>query len=274
MGICVYLNVPYNDIVAVMPFLVVGECDRSRKWVETVTLSAVGTDNMFLMVAAVRRTSRKLPGTFRVFEYTYVVPMTTVSVAAHKRMGECMAEAAVSILITALTDVSDAVEVHDRSRNGTGDWSTVGTNFLSSDVLLRYWRNHDDPGRPNLLRLHCCCDRAHLHLPGGRGIGAMWDSGSKRQYYVYRSPSSPPFSPSSHDGRSSRATRSFCVRPCRKTRRRARPPLPGVHTIDCIREGAESGVRTVRTCQILQSRLAPVERNDASRRCARDCKVL
>ncbi|GMT27500.1 hypothetical protein PFISCL1PPCAC_18797, partial [Pristionchus fissidentatus] len=68
MGMCVYLGVPYNDIVAVMPFLVV----------------AVGTDNMFLMVAAVRRTSRAL--------------------SVEDRMGECMADAAVSILITALTD--------------------------------------------------------------------------------------------------------------------------------------------------------------------------
>ncbi|KAK5985451.1 SSD domain-containing protein, partial [Trichostrongylus colubriformis] len=68
MGGLVLLNVQYNDIVAVMPFLVV----------------AVGTDNMFLMVAAVKRTSRVLP--------------------VEQRIGECMADAAVSILITALTD--------------------------------------------------------------------------------------------------------------------------------------------------------------------------
>uniref|UniRef100_A0A158P9T4 SSD domain-containing protein n=1 Tax=Angiostrongylus cantonensis TaxID=6313 RepID=A0A158P9T4_ANGCA len=68
MGGLILLNVQYNDIVAVMPFLVV----------------AVGTDNMFLMVAAVKRTSRALP--------------------LEKRIGECMSDAAVSILITALTD--------------------------------------------------------------------------------------------------------------------------------------------------------------------------
>ncbi|KAK6029709.1 patched family protein [Ostertagia ostertagi] len=49
-----------------------------------VTIKAVGTDNMFLMVAAVKRTSRVLP--------------------VEERIGECMADAAVSILITALTD--------------------------------------------------------------------------------------------------------------------------------------------------------------------------
>ncbi|GMS98574.1 hypothetical protein PENTCL1PPCAC_20749 [Pristionchus entomophagus] len=68
IGMLLLCGFPYNDIVAVMPFLVV----------------AVGTDNMFLMVAAVRRTSRTLP--------------------YEERMAECMAEAAVSILITALTD--------------------------------------------------------------------------------------------------------------------------------------------------------------------------
>ncbi|VDM59007.1 unnamed protein product [Angiostrongylus costaricensis] len=68
MGGLILLDVQYNDIVAVMPFLVV----------------AVGTDNMFLMVAAVKRTSRALP--------------------LEKRIGECMSDAAVSILITALTD--------------------------------------------------------------------------------------------------------------------------------------------------------------------------
>ncbi|CAJ0927310.1 unnamed protein product, partial [Mesorhabditis belari] len=62
------LGVPYNDIVAVMPFLVV----------------AVGVDNMFLMVSAVRRTPR--------------------THTTGQRMGECLSDAAVSILITALTD--------------------------------------------------------------------------------------------------------------------------------------------------------------------------
>ncbi|PIO67990.1 patched family protein [Teladorsagia circumcincta] len=59
---------PYSEIVAVMPFLVV----------------AVGIDNMFLMIAAIRRTSRCLPVT--------------------ERMAECMSDAAVAILITATTD--------------------------------------------------------------------------------------------------------------------------------------------------------------------------
>lgn len=52
-----------------MPFLVV----------------AVGTDNMFLMVAALRHTNRAHP-----------VP---------RRIGECMSDAAISIFITSLTDV-------------------------------------------------------------------------------------------------------------------------------------------------------------------------
>ncbi|EYC33036.1 hypothetical protein Y032_0002g571 [Ancylostoma ceylanicum] len=68
MGGLILLDVQYNDIVAVMPFLVV----------------AVGTDNMFLMVAAVKRTCR--------------------AATVEQRIGECMADAAVSILITALTD--------------------------------------------------------------------------------------------------------------------------------------------------------------------------
>ncbi|CAJ0930048.1 unnamed protein product, partial [Mesorhabditis belari] len=68
VGGLVLLGVPYTDIVAVMPFLVV----------------AVGTDNMFLMVACVRRTNR--------------------SWTVEQRIGECMSDAAVSISITALTD--------------------------------------------------------------------------------------------------------------------------------------------------------------------------
>ncbi|CAD6190998.1 unnamed protein product [Caenorhabditis auriculariae] len=69
IGSLALLGMPYNDIVGVMPFLVV----------------AVGTDNMFLMVSAVRRTSRTLP--------------------AKERMSECLSDAAVSILITSSTDV-------------------------------------------------------------------------------------------------------------------------------------------------------------------------
>lgn len=68
MGMLTYLGIQYNDIIAVMPFLVV----------------AVGTDNMFLMVASLKRTDRNLP--------------------YEQRIAECMSDAAVSILITALTD--------------------------------------------------------------------------------------------------------------------------------------------------------------------------
>ncbi|CAI2320191.1 unnamed protein product [Caenorhabditis sp. 36 PRJEB53466] len=68
MGLLIYLDIQYNDIIAVMPFLVV----------------AVGTDNMFLMVASLKRTDRNL-------KYD-------------QRIAECMADAAVSILITAMTD--------------------------------------------------------------------------------------------------------------------------------------------------------------------------
>lgn len=68
MGMLTYMGIQYNDIIAVMPFLVV----------------AVGTDNMFLMVASLKRTDRNL--------------------RYDKRIAECMSDAAVSILITALTD--------------------------------------------------------------------------------------------------------------------------------------------------------------------------
>uniref|UniRef100_A0A0N5AM40 SSD domain-containing protein n=1 Tax=Syphacia muris TaxID=451379 RepID=A0A0N5AM40_9BILA len=68
VGLANFLGLPYNDIVAVMPFLVV----------------AVGTDNMFLMVAALRHTNR-----------AHSVP---------RRIGECMSDAAISIFITSLTD--------------------------------------------------------------------------------------------------------------------------------------------------------------------------
>ena len=61
-------GVLYNDIVGVMPFLIV----------------AVGTDNMFLMVAALRRTNRLHSPEIRV--------------------GECMGDAAISMFITSLTD--------------------------------------------------------------------------------------------------------------------------------------------------------------------------
>ncbi|KAI6217302.1 SSD domain-containing protein [Aphelenchoides besseyi] len=68
IGMLNLIGTPYNDVVGVMPFLVV----------------AVGVDNMFLMVAAVRRTNR-----------------------AHRpadRIGECMSDAAISMFITSLTD--------------------------------------------------------------------------------------------------------------------------------------------------------------------------
>ncbi|KAE9554031.1 hypothetical protein FO519_002791 [Halicephalobus sp. NKZ332] len=61
-------GVLYNDIVGVMPFLIV----------------AVGVDNMFLMVAALRRTNRAHP--------------------AEMRVGEAMSDAAISMFITSLTD--------------------------------------------------------------------------------------------------------------------------------------------------------------------------
>lgn len=47
-------------------------------------ISAVGVDNMFLMIAALRRTNR--------------------AHSATRRMGEAMSDAATSMLITALTD--------------------------------------------------------------------------------------------------------------------------------------------------------------------------
>ncbi|KAH7669895.1 Protein PTR-2, partial [Aphelenchoides avenae] len=62
------IGFPYNDIVGVMPFLVV----------------AVGTDNMFLMVASIRGTNRGHPWDLRI--------------------GECVSDAAISMFITALTD--------------------------------------------------------------------------------------------------------------------------------------------------------------------------
>uniref|UniRef100_A0A0N5BIX9 SSD domain-containing protein n=1 Tax=Strongyloides papillosus TaxID=174720 RepID=A0A0N5BIX9_STREA len=58
----------YSDIVGVMPFLIV----------------AVGVDNMFLMLAAIKRTPRTQD--------------------TEERMGECLSEAAVSMLITSFTD--------------------------------------------------------------------------------------------------------------------------------------------------------------------------
>ncbi|KAI6233026.1 SSD domain-containing protein [Aphelenchoides fujianensis] len=68
IGMLNLIGIPYNDVVGVMPFLVV----------------AVGVDNMFLMVAAVRRTNR--------------------AHLAEERIGECMSDAAISMFITSLTD--------------------------------------------------------------------------------------------------------------------------------------------------------------------------
>ncbi len=57
----------------------------SPGWSKSLVLfSAVGTDNMFLMVAALRRTNRANP--------------------VEQRIGNALADAAISILITALTD--------------------------------------------------------------------------------------------------------------------------------------------------------------------------
>lgn len=58
----------YSDIVGVMPFLIV----------------AVGVDNMFLMLASIKRTPKTQP--------------------TEERMGECLSDAAVSMLITSFTD--------------------------------------------------------------------------------------------------------------------------------------------------------------------------
>uniref|UniRef100_A0AC34QKR6 SSD domain-containing protein n=1 Tax=Panagrolaimus sp. JU765 TaxID=591449 RepID=A0AC34QKR6_9BILA len=68
IGLLSMAGFPYNDIVGVMPFLIV----------------AVGVDNMFLMVAALRRTNRLHPPDIR--------------------LGECMSDAAISMFITSLTD--------------------------------------------------------------------------------------------------------------------------------------------------------------------------
>uniref|UniRef100_A0AC35G9P6 SSD domain-containing protein n=1 Tax=Panagrolaimus sp. PS1159 TaxID=55785 RepID=A0AC35G9P6_9BILA len=68
IGALCFMGVPFTDIVGVMPFLVV----------------PVGTNNMFLMVATVRRTNRAFP--------------------AEIRVGECMSDAAISVFITSLTD--------------------------------------------------------------------------------------------------------------------------------------------------------------------------
>uniref|UniRef100_A0AC35TW28 SSD domain-containing protein n=1 Tax=Rhabditophanes sp. KR3021 TaxID=114890 RepID=A0AC35TW28_9BILA len=58
----------YSDIVGVMPFLIV----------------AVGIDNMFLMMASIRRSPRHLP--------------------TSERIGDCLSDAAISMFITSLTD--------------------------------------------------------------------------------------------------------------------------------------------------------------------------
>ena len=78
-------GVMYNDIVGVMPFLIV----------------AVGTDNMFLMIASLRRTNRIHPPEIRV--------------------GECMSDAAISMFITSLTDAFSF---------GVGTITRLITNFL------------------------------------------------------------------------------------------------------------------------------------------------
>ncbi|KAI6203089.1 Patched family protein [Aphelenchoides besseyi] len=67
IGMLNLIGTSYNDVVKLMPFLVV----------------AVGVDNMFLMVAAVRRTNR--------------------SHQPADRIGECMSDAAISMFMTSLT---------------------------------------------------------------------------------------------------------------------------------------------------------------------------
>ncbi|KAJ8027871.1 Patched domain-containing protein 3 [Holothuria leucospilota] len=68
MGLLSFCGVPFNQVVASMPFLVLG----------------IGLDDMFIMLAAWRRTN----------------PFSTVET----RMGETFSEAAVSITITTVTD--------------------------------------------------------------------------------------------------------------------------------------------------------------------------
>ena len=61
MGFLNLVGCPYTDIIGVMPFLVVGKwraIDAARIACLNARLAAVGTDNMFLMVAAIRRTNR------------------------------------------------------------------------------------------------------------------------------------------------------------------------------------------------------------------------
>ncbi|XP_066280920.1 patched domain-containing protein 3-like [Branchiostoma lanceolatum] len=68
MGLCIYCGVKFTSVVASMPFLIVG----------------IGVDDMFIMIAAWRKTH---PGG-----------------SVEERMGETYAEAAVSITITTVTD--------------------------------------------------------------------------------------------------------------------------------------------------------------------------
>ncbi|XP_038057470.1 patched domain-containing protein 3-like isoform X2 [Patiria miniata] len=68
MGLLSYCGLPFNEVSASMPFLAIG----------------IGIDDMFIMLAAWRKTSIKLP--------------------VEERLGQTYAEAAVSITITSITD--------------------------------------------------------------------------------------------------------------------------------------------------------------------------
>ncbi|XP_077994884.1 patched domain-containing protein 3-like [Glandiceps talaboti] len=68
LGLCSYCGLPFINVVASMPFLILG----------------IGVDDMFIMIAAWRRTSPRL--------------------SVEQRMGEAYSEAAMSITITSITD--------------------------------------------------------------------------------------------------------------------------------------------------------------------------
>ncbi|XP_070553523.1 patched domain-containing protein 3-like [Ptychodera flava] len=69
LGLCSYCGLPFVNLVAAMPFLILG----------------IGVDDMFIMIAGWRRTSPSL--------------------SVEERMGHAYSEAAMSITITSLTDV-------------------------------------------------------------------------------------------------------------------------------------------------------------------------
>ncbi|KAK5976009.1 Ptc [Trichostrongylus colubriformis] len=100
LGMLMLFGMPFSDITTVMPFLVV----------------AVGIDNMFLMVAAIRRTSRCLP--------------------VAERMAECMSDAAVAILITSTTGLLALfTKFEEDGRNSVCGWKTL----QESEIKIASW---------------------------------------------------------------------------------------------------------------------------------------